>query len=354
MPLVRLIPRKQAVGRPAKVSSVSAPPPNRPAPPRRFDVCNGDADGLCAVRQWRLHEPATSTLVTGLKREIALLQRVPADRADEVLVCDVSLERNRSALVALLARGARVRWFDHHAAGVVPTEPGLEAHLDFDAEVCSSLLVDRHLGGRHRAWALAGAYGDELTAVADRLAIESGFDAQRRADLQRLGRAINYNAYGEEASDVCLHPAALYAVMARHDDPFALLAREPVIDEIDLQREADLRQAADLAPSWQSEHARVVVLPDAPWSRRVSGLLANELAAARPAQAQAVLRARRSGDYLVSVRAPREAPHGAAALCAVFGGSGRAAAAGIDALPASELERFVRAFAAARWEDPPC
>ena len=57
------------------------------ATPRRFDVCNGDADGLCAVRQWRLHEPAAATLVTGLKREITLLQRVPADLADEVLVC---------------------------------------------------------------------------------------------------------------------------------------------------------------------------------------------------------------------------------------------------------------------------
>lgn len=325
-----------------------------PAPPRRFDVCNGDADGLCAVRQWRLLEPAEATLVTGLKREIALLQRVPAEAADEVLVCDVSLERNRAALLALLARGVRVRWFDHHAAGEVPDDPGLEAHLDFGAEVCSSLLVDRHLGGRQRAWALAGAYGDELTAEADRLALASGFGASQRAALQRLGRAINYNAYGEDVSDVRLHPAALYTLMARHADPFALLAHEPVIAEIDAQRDADLRLALALAPAWQSDRARVVVLPDAAWSRRVSGVLANELAAERPAQAQAVLSVRRDGAYRVSVRAPREAPQGAAALCRGFGGSGRSAAAGIDALPAAELDRFVQAFAAASWENPPC
>lgn len=324
------------------------------APLRRFDVCNGDADGLCAVRQWRLHEPAPTALVTGLKREISLLQRVPVDGADEVLVCDVSLARNLAALQALLARGVRVRWFDHHAAGEVPADPALEAHLDFGAEICSSLLVDRALGGRHRAWALVGAYGDELDATADHLATASGFGAAQRAALQRLGRAINYNAYGDEASDVRLHPAALYAVMARHDDPFALIAHETVIDEIGAQRESDLRQALALAPAWQSERARVVVLPDAPWSRRVSGVLANELAAARPDQAQAVLRARRCGDYQVSVRAPKSAKQGAATLCAAFGGSGRAAAAGIDALPASELERFVQAFAAARWENPPC
>lgn len=320
------------------------------ATPRRFDVCNGDADGLCAVRQWRLHEPAAATLVTGLKREIALLQRVPAEHADEVLVCDVSLDRNRTALTRLLERGVHVRWFDHHAAGEVPLHAGLEAHLDFGAEVCSSLLVDRALGGRHRPWALVGAYGDELTAVADRLAAHSGFGETQIAALRRLGRAINYNAYGDEESDVCIAPAALYALMARYADPFSMLAGEPVIDEIDGQRAADLRQALALAPSWQSERAHVVVLPDAPWSRRVSGVLANELAAARPAQAQAVLRPRRSGDLMVSVRAPRASPRSANEVCAAFGGSGRAAAAGIDALPPSELERFIQTFAAAHWE----
>ena len=41
---------------------------------RRFDVCNGDADGLCAVLQWRLAHPEPATLVTGLKRELELLQ----------------------------------------------------------------------------------------------------------------------------------------------------------------------------------------------------------------------------------------------------------------------------------------
>jgi hypothetical protein len=322
---------------------------NAPALPRRFDVCNGDADGLCAVRQWRLHEPAPATLVTGLKREIALLQRVPASAADEVLVCDLSLERNRAALLRLLDGGVRVRWFDHHAAGEVPVHPALEAHLDFDSRVCTSLLVDRHLGGRHRAWALVGAYGDEMVAVADRLAADSGLGEAQRAALQRLGRAINYNAYGEDESDPCLPPAALYAVMSRHASPFDLLAGEPVIAEIAARREADLRQALAQPPAWQSERARAVVLPDAPWSRRVSGSLANELAALRPGQAQAVLRELRSGDFVVSVRAPRSRPQGAQALCAAFGGSGRAGAAGIDALPAADLQRFIQALEAAPW-----
>jgi hypothetical protein len=28
---------------------------------QRFDVCNGDADGLCAVLQWRLAAPQATT-----------------------------------------------------------------------------------------------------------------------------------------------------------------------------------------------------------------------------------------------------------------------------------------------------
>ena len=316
---------------------------------RRYDVCNGDADGLCAVHQWRLHEPAAATLITGLKREIALLQRVPIGQADEVLVCDLSMQRNRAALTALLAGGARVRYFDHHTSGPVPHHDRLEAHIDTHPDVCASLLMDRHLGGRHRAWALVGAYGDELAEPADRLAHTIGLDDDQRAGLRRLGQAINYNAYGDDESDVLIAPAHLYDVMARHADPFSMLAGEPVIDELDARRRDDLRQSQAIAPRWQGPHARLLVLPDAAWSRRVSGCLANEQAAICPEQAQAVLTQRSGGGYTVSVRAPRAAPVGASELCERFGGSGRVAAAGIDMLACDQLDRFIDAFSTACW-----
>ena len=70
-----------------------------------FDVFNGDADGLCALQQIRLAEPADSTLVTGVKRDIALLLRVEAGEGDRVTVLDVSLERIR--LMTLFYSNAR-------------------------------------------------------------------------------------------------------------------------------------------------------------------------------------------------------------------------------------------------------
>ncbi|MFO1364243.1 MAG: hypothetical protein U1F45_17610 [Burkholderiales bacterium] len=97
---------------------------------RRIDAFNGDADGICALHQLRLAEPADSVLVTGPKRDIALLPRVAARAGDEVTVLDVSLDRNRGALEALLERGVRVRWFDHHYPGEIPSHPLFEPHRD--------------------------------------------------------------------------------------------------------------------------------------------------------------------------------------------------------------------------------
>lgn len=316
---------------------------------RYIDVCNGDADGLCAVLQWRLQTPAPATLVTGLKRDIALLDRVQAGPGDEVLVCDVSLQRNRAALLRLLAAGARVRYFDHHAPPDVPDHPNLETHIDLDSQTCTSLLMDRHLGGAHRSWALVGAYGDNLTGVADTLAVQTGMNSEERDRLRMLGEAINYNAYGEEESDVFIAPARLYETLLRYRDPLDLLQHESIAQQLDALRRDDLRRAADLPPHWQNNHASATLLPDAGWSRRVSGCLANELARAEPQKAHAVLKAVRGDAYVVSVRAPLSSAGGARELCQRFGGAGRAGAAGIDHLPAQDLDDFLEAFGATRW-----
>ena len=327
------------------------PDPGSSAAPRvrRFDVCNGDADGLCAVVQWRLHQPADAVLVTGLKREIELLERVPASAGDEVLVCDLSMQRNRTALLRLLERGARVRYFDHHAVDEVPRHPALEAHIDLASGVCTSALVDRHLGGRFRAWAVVGAFGDNLGALALRLAAQIGLPADACERLRRLGEAINYNAYGDDEHDVHIAPARLYPLLARYRDPLVFLAHESVAAEIDALRRDDLAQAMRQRPHWEGAAGAVYLLPDAPWSRRVIGSFANALALAEPRRAHAVARHGAGGDMVVSVRAPIETPEGAGELCRRFGGAGRAAAGGIDRLTPNQLGRFVREFAAMRW-----
>lgn len=314
-----------------------------------IDVFNGDADGLCALHQLRLAEPAQAELVTGLKREIGLLARVRAAGDACITVLDLSLDRNRADLDRLLAGGARIRYFDHHHAGDLPVHPRLDLHIEPAPDTCTSLLVDRVLGGRYATWALVGAYGDNLRAVADARARALGLAAAQAAALAELGAAINYNAYGETAADVLIHPRELYLRLRRHADPFELRASDPIVAALVQRRRDDLAEAGRVAPAVDDARVQVIELPDAPWSRRVMGSFAHGLAAAEPQRAHAVLRARADGSFNVSLRAPLATPHGADRLCLRFGGGGRTSAAGIDALPGEQRGEFIGALREAAW-----
>jgi hypothetical protein len=316
----------------------------------RFDVFNGDADGLCALHQLRLAEPAVAVLVTGVKRDIALLPRVAAAAVagDIATVLDVSLDANRGALDALLAGGVAVRYFDHHYAGDVPAHPLLKAAIDPAPDVCTSIVVDRHLDGRHRVWAVVGAFGDNLAGPARRLAAALALTEERLAALQALGDNLAYNAYGDTEADLVIGPADLYRVLAGYADPWKFIADEPVLKRIEHARHHDLVQAHDVEPTLAADGATMYVLPDEPWSRRVRGAFGNELANRNPGVAHAILTPNAGGGYMVSVRAPLAAPRGADALCRAFAtGGGRAGAAGINHLPAAEIPAFFREFAQA-------
>ena len=71
-----------------------------------YDIFNGDADGICALQQLRLEEPRASVLVTGVKRDVRLLDRVNAAAGDELTVLDISLRTNAGDLKRA-ARGGR-------------------------------------------------------------------------------------------------------------------------------------------------------------------------------------------------------------------------------------------------------
>ena len=171
------------------------------------------------MQQLRLAEPGPAQLVTGVKRDINLLQRVSAAAGDYVIVLDISLDANRTALMNLLHTGVAIRYFDHHHAGEVPGHSLFEPHIDCAADVCTSILVDRYLHGRHRAWAVTAAYGDGLPAVAAILAGSAGLGRTTCATLEELGTCLNYNAYGETLSDLHVHPAALAEEMLAFADP---------------------------------------------------------------------------------------------------------------------------------------
>jgi hypothetical protein len=281
--------------------------------------------------------------VTGVKRDVALLGRVRAGAGDRLTVLDISLAANRSELDRLLAAGVSVRWFDHHYAGDVPEHPRLEVHIDTGRDTCTSLLVDRFLGHRHAAWAVVGAYGDNLRRPAQALADQLGLTAAARRRLQSLGESINHNAYADDETELLVHPAELSRAMRPHADPQAFAAT-PLGSQLDACRRADLARVATATPASRTPGAEIYLLEDAPWARRVRGAFGYQLVERDPALAYAIAVPDARGGWTISVRSPPGAA-GADAFCRQFeGGGGRAAAAGINGLPADRLGDFVRRF----------
>ena len=314
----------------------------------RIFAFNGDADGLCALQQLRLTEGAAGTadvLITGVKRDIALLERVQAAPGDSCTVLDVSLDVNRAGLLSLLGRGVNVRYFDHHFAGELPTSPNFEGHIDLAPNVCTSLLVDRALGGRARRWAIVGAFGDSLTDEARALAEGAGIAAHDAAVMTELGVAVNYNAYGETLADLHVAPAELAAEMLPYAEPLDFAHRSATYQRLAAGFRDDMERARRLEPTRRAPGTVQFMLPDAAWARRASGTLANDLAKTHAGDALAIISPKVEGGFLVSIRVPRDCPTSAESFCRRFPtGGGRKAAAGINHLPSEELETFSRAF----------
>ena len=310
------------------------------------DVFNGDADGICALHQLRLAFPAANNLVTGTKREIDLLQRVEAGSGDEVTVLDLALDKNRAALLALLGKGAKVSYFDHHVAKDIPEHHNLAATIDTSPDICTSLLVNRHLDGKHLIWAAIGAFGDNLHEAANRAAQPLGLKPQQLATLRELGECINCNSYGETVADLHFPPAELYRVLHPFKNPFVFINENGIFEILKQGYAEDMALARAVKPEHETPHGAVYILPAKPWSRRVSGAFGNVLASASPDRAHAVLTQRGDdGAFVVSVRAPQATNSGADILCSRFAtGGGRKGAAGINLLPENELPRFMQAF----------
>lgn len=312
-----------------------------------IDVFNGDADGICALHQLRLTKPLVSTLVTGVKRDINLLKKVKADRDDTVTVLDISLDKNRHELLQLLEKGINVLYFDHHFAGDIPQNERLESYIDTDANMCTSLLVNKYLNNKYLAWAVTAAYGDNLFVAAEETAVPLNLSIEELELLKLLGTCINYNGYGSSLEDLIFTPEELYQKIKPYSDPFDFIKNEPAYKTLVNGYRDDISNAEAIKPVYKSESHAIFILENVKWAKRVSGVFANQLAQENPDRAHAMLTKSNNGGFVVSVRAPLNNKTGADELCRQFeSGGGRKAAAGINHLPSEDYERFVQAFKA--------
>ena len=313
-----------------------------------FDVFNGDADGLCALTQLRNAQPREAELVTGVKRDINLLERVQAGSGSRVTVLDISLDKNREGLERILSAGADVFYCDHHFAGDIPENNNLQSFINTAPDVCTSLLVNNYLDGEFLEWAVVGTFGDNLKDSARRIAKPLALSEGSLQHLEDLGIYINYNGYGSNLEDLHFEPADLYRLISQYASPFDFMSDgQQHFQKLEQGYRQDMVSAEALAPEFEDAAVAVFMLPNEPWARRVSGVYSNDLANANPDRGHAVLTTKANGCYLVSVRAPLSNKTGADELCMQFPtGGGRKAAAGINDLPGGMLTEFIDTFAA--------
>jgi hypothetical protein len=312
---------------------------------RAYDVFNGDADGICALHQLRLTHPREATLITGVKRDIELLKRIPPGEKADVAVMDISLMANAASLLRILRDGGQAIYFDHHSGMGSFPHARVTLHWDDSPDVCTSILVDRFLNGRCREWAVVAAFGDNLATAAKALAATIGIDRERLQKLEELGRLLNYNAYGDRVEDLHVAPDNLYRVLHPYTDPLDFIQGSDKFRLLSEGYRDDTARMQTLSPESESDSGAIYILPDASWARRVSGTLANKLACGGTSRSYAVLTERSDGGYVVSVRSGQPELRSASGLCEWFPtGGGRKAAAGINFLATADMENFMKAF----------
>ncbi|MBU2917725.1 DHH family phosphoesterase [Psychrosphaera sp. F3M07] len=313
-----------------------------------YDVFNGDADGILSLVQLRQVQPRDSILITGVKRDIELLKQVPIDGSSNssgktITVLDVSMEKNKAALQAQLTDGADVFYADHHRSGNIPQQVNLNANIDLDANTCTALIVDKLLNGEKHHWAIAAAYGDNLISVADSLAKTAGLSETEAEQLKELGVLINYNGYGESLDDLHFEPANLYNNLVQYPSPFDCISdQHSPFHLLKNAYQSDLKKAQSAVVVNDDDTLLALELEDAAWARRISGVFGNQLANQNPDKAILILTQNTDSSYRVSLRAPINNKQGAGDVCSQFEtGGGRAAAAGINNLPQTELKSLL-------------
>jgi len=311
-----------------------------------YDVFNGDADGICALLQLRLSEPKNATLITGVKRDIQLLKQVDAQSGDAITVLDISLDKNREALSSCLKAGAKVHYFDHHNPGEIPEHPHFQNHINTDSNTCTSLIVNNALKGQHPLWAITGAFGDNMESSALALCEKNGLSSEDTEQLKNLGTYINYNGYGPSEDLLHFRPAELFTLLRPFASPLKFIQENKTIfEKLENGYLEDLKAAEALTPYRQQTNSAIYMLPNLAWAKRVSGVFGNKLASDTPARAHAIITELDDSAYLVSIRAPLENKTGADEICSQFPtGGGRKGAAGINKLPADQLEKFIAVF----------
>ena len=281
----------------------------------RWYAYNGDADGICSMVQWGLVYGIEGQRVTGVKRDIELLERINPNPNDEIIVMDISLARNHARAVELSTQGFDITWFDHHLAGD-PID-AIATHIDTSSDVCTARIVEKYLGVESD-WAQVALHGDGLSPHSS------------KPEFKELGELLNYNGYGADLSDLHFHPDDLLLLCLQAKTPQNFMDTQAFMT-LKNGFESDLSHAQNVSIT-----DGYYLLPNEAWARRVVGVMAHRIN--ERGDGPHVIAIDKGETLQVSIRGSESIGE----LCKMFGGGGRATAGGIDALPKSEITALMK------------
>ncbi len=286
----------------------------------RWFAYNGDADGICSMVQWGLVHGIEGHRITGVKRDIRLLDRINPQAGDDIVVMDISLARNHD-LASALSQEHPIRWFDHHLAG--EKIEAIECHINTGPNVCTARMVESYLGVESD-WAQVALHGDGLS------------QHSTMPEFKELGELLNYNGYGSTLSDLHFHPDELMLACLQAGTPQQFMQTEVFANlrngfAMDMEKSASIKMDSGIH-----------MLPDEPWARRVVGVLAHRIN--ESGSGPHVIAIDKGETLQVSLRGQQ----GIGELASMFGGGGRATAGGIDSLPKGEVTALMNEVNARR------
>ena len=202
-----------------------------------YDFFNGDADGIISLHQFRLQFPRKSELFTGVKRDVKLLRHAVDIKNATFTVFDISLLSNSDYIEGILKNNNKVSWFDHHEPGDTDLGDNFSIRVDADPNCCTNILVDKFIDGLHRPWTICGAYGDNLHEQAEKL--NPCFSETKMLELKEIGETLNYNGYGNEESDLTVHPKDVYLDIQKYRSPFQYRKKSEIYNKINTQMNSD-------------------------------------------------------------------------------------------------------------------
>lgn len=280
----------------------------------RWFAYNGDADGICSMVQWGLVHGIEGNRITGVKRDIMLLDRINPEKGDEVIVMDISHARNEKRALEISSSGIAITWFDHHLAGDLGNE--IQSFIDTSSNVCTAKLVEKYLG-ISSDWSEVALHGDGLSKHSV------------KPELKELGELLNYNGYGASLEDLHFHPDELLQLCLNSKTPEEFIKTE-TFRILKNGFASDMENCESIGPT-----NGIFLLPNLPWARRSVGVFAHRIFE-KLGGTQVI--AIDMGEHLqVSIRGDS----GIGELCAKFGGGGRQTAGGIDSLPKNLIPQLM-------------